>query len=306
MEGFLSLEQAAEQLDSSVPELTQQIDDGQIVAIMRNGVPWLSSGEVSRVRRSLEKDSEEGSPAPLEVALPLPDLPPPSEPKPAPASEAAEPEEKPEPAPARAPRSESEASDLADLLARNKELARSNEDLERTLSRLKSGLQETEATLKRARQAKSNLEDDVIRLQEQLKTSSSRVEGLEREVQSLSSELERAEEARGSDFRRGRSKDRQPQDDSFMTAGELDYMRKQMAEKDRLIAEEYEERAVLRSQLETNQQKYYELKAVYDKEKAEWSEILAREIQYQSQLKQQLEELRPKSNKGWNPFRREK
>jgi DNA-directed RNA polymerase specialized sigma54-like protein len=87
---------------------------------------------------------------------------------------------------------------------------------------------------------------------------------------------------------------------------DLEALRNQMSEKDRLLAQEYEQRATLRSQLEDKQQKYFELKARYDKEKSEWSELLAQALQNQGHLRQQLEEMKAKHPKGWNPFRREK
>ena len=184
-----------------------------------------------------------------------------------------------------------------------------NTELEQINRRLKAGLQETEAALRRSRNAKSNLENDIIELQDSLKKAQSRSSALEREVQHLTHELERAEDKHSSELRRFRSGNRNTDSTgsrSEVTAEELLSLQQQMQEKDRIISQEYQERSVLRAQLEDRSQKYFELKARYEKEKAEWSEMLARELHNHGFLKSQLEEMRPKTQKGWNPFRREK
>jgi hypothetical protein len=200
---------------------------------------------------------------------------------------------------------------IRELNRRCAELEVRNQELEATCNRLKAGLQETESTLKRNRAVRSNLENDVISLQDQLTKARSRIEALEREIQHLGAELERTEDAHNSELRRLRSKtdrtveEREPVATSTAQP-ELEALRAQMTEKDRLLAQEYEQRATLRSQLEDKQQKYFELKARYDKEKSEWSELLAQALQNQGQLRQQLEEMKARNPKGWNPFRREK
>lgn len=198
-----------------------------------------------------------------------------------------------------------------ELRKRYQTLVDQNSKLEQINQRLKIGLQETEATLRRSRTAKTNLENDIISLQEQLKKAQTRSAALEREVQHLTHELERAEEKHSQELRRFRNFERtshssQGAGTTEASSEEVSALKRQMEEKDRIISQEYQERAVLRSQLEDRNQKYFELKAVYEKEKGEWSEILARELQTHGQLKSQLEELRPKTQKGWNPFRRDK
>lgn len=401
MEGFLSLEQAAEQLQFSVTELARQIEEGRVVAIIKEGHSWLSAGEVSRLKRQSERPAvqpevsapeelrllrrfssdapksvaavtttslelEEGRPtdseppsleltltpsmesteqsAKVDVSKPASEeaLPSKTEPsqeekglQPELSSKASEGEKKAEPEllpepqelsfepaqelsiPVPSPPSKAEDKMVRQIQELNKrcaELESRNLDLETTANRLKSGLQETEATLKRNRAARANLENDVIGLQDQLAKARARNEALEREVQRLGAELERAEDAHNTEIRRFRSNkgDRSPDEREAPTATaasqvELEALRAQMSEKDRLLAQEYEQRAVLRSQLEDQQQKYFELKARYDKEKTEWSELMAQAVQNQRQLRDQLEELRAKSHpKGWNPFRREK
>lgn len=422
MEGFLSLEQAAEQLQSPVSELSRQIEEGRVVAIVKEGRSWLSAGEVSRLKRQSERASSSLSAepqeelrllhrstveqprlkleiAPLKVKEPLPVEPfleqvvPPSDPVTLVESEAAPPVEpyvssqasalfpeadadfqpepepvpelgvatlpaavaetvavpvstpqappkpapsppaKPDPSTLPSPASEPSppapptasppalaeeklAQQVRELNKRCAELESRNRELEGTEKRLKSGLQETEATLKRNRTARANLENDVLGLQEQLGKSRTRGEALEREVQHLGSELERLEDVHTSELRRMRSSkgERQAEErdsaspsSANLSTYELDQMRGQMSEKDRLLAQEYEQRAVLRSQLEDTQQKYYELKARYDKEKSEWSELLAQALQNQGHLRAQIDEMKSRSNpKGWNPFRREK
>lgn len=475
MEGFLSLEQAAEQLQYSVSELSRQIEEGRVVAIVKEGRSWLSAGEVSRLKRLSERasqppaepegelrllrrstaetirppvlapaerpllsfspletpkgDSNESSevPArpllsigPLGEAAPLeplsrpedadpalvlevptrpeashfvsdpvsPDRPRPAvlstplevkpvtpvkaepegapevvvkepeivkarEPAVAPApSKAAEPVKPSEPVrpaeamkpvepvrPAKASEpvkaaphdserlegsgpsrpgassgpDEKSAQQIRELNKRCAELENRNLELEAMANRLKAGLQETEATLKRNRSARTNLENDVIGLQDQLSKARARNEALEREIQHLGSELERIEDSHNSELRRLRSKADRSGDErdttpaaSPVNTAELEALRNQMAEKDRLLAQEYEQRATLRSQLEDKQQKYFELKARYDKEKSEWSELLAQALQNQGHLRAQLEEMKARNPKGWNPFRREK
>lgn len=277
----------------SLDSLRAEIQAGRVVAIMRDGAPWLSPGEVARVRNKRAAETA-SPPAPVvEPAAPLH------------SSEVAG-QAMPEP-PAEPRRQDQE------LLKRYEQVARQLGELEKVNQRLKLGLQETEATLRKSRTAKSNLESDIINLQEQLKRAQTRSVALEREVQHLTHQIERAEERHSSEMRKMRSHDRGQEAFSTNSGTQSSYsleevmvLRQQMEEKDRIISQEYQERAVLRSQLEERSQKFFELKARYEKEKAEWSEILARELQTHGLLKSQLEELRPKGQKGWNPFRREK
>lgn len=270
MEGFLSLADAAEQLELNPDELSKEITDGRVVAIVKDGESWISPGEVRRLVHSRQRES-----APTPAAAAPVDT------------------------------SQIEAEYEQKLQFANQRI----EELEQINQRLKLGLQETESVLRRSKNARSNLENDIISLTDQLKKSQSRSNALEREVQHLTHELERSEERYANDMRRMRSGEReQKSETSELSSDELILMRQQMEEKDRIISQEYQERAVLRAQLEERNQKFFELKARYDKEKAEWSEILARELQTHGQLKSQIEELRPKTNttKGWNPFRRDK
>lgn len=266
MKGFLSLEKASLQLSISIHELAREIEEGRVVAILRDGSPWLSEGEVSRLESTL---SQRQAPAPP--------------PKPPVTPQSAKVESS---VPKKTEGSEYEAK----------------------LSRLQKGLQETEASLRRSKNARANLENDVIRLTEQLKKAQSKADALERDVARMSQDLEQSEEQHSAEIRRLRSRDRgaEGRDGGSASDPESHRLRQLMEEKDRIIAQEYDERALLRAQLDDVRQKYFELKARYDKEKSEWSEILAREIQTQSHLKAELEELRPRLKQGWNPFRREK
>ena len=452
VEGFLSLEQAAQQLDFSVSELSRQIEEGRVVAIVREGCAWLSTGEVTRLKRQSERavQAKRLTPVPMEgsrlhrasrlgtsttssddpaepvrlsldrtgssaseeartpadpsgsdlsiarqsptvastpdpalssdssvsmpvkgeqggveptgpsqpeeeVATAAPVLKPPVEVAPkvpvelpaevaTPAPVTQSPMEKAPEVPgksqvetataapvtkptvgtapktslksqteggARAPEPHQDIvnSKMEDLTKRYAELEIRNQELENTVGRLKLGLTETEATLKRNRIARGNLENEVIGLQDQLGKARSRSEALEREVQHLGAELDRIEEVHAGEMRRARSvKERASEAPSAGQNGpELEEIRQRMLEKDRLLTQEYEQRAALRSQLEEVQQKYFELKAIYDKEKGDWSEVLAKSVQNQNLLREQIEELKAKSNpKGWNPFRRDK
>lgn len=321
MEGFLSLTQAAVQLDLTLEFLQGEIQAGRVVAIIRDEETWLSPGEVSRLAKA-----GSSTPAPL---IESPSVAPPPARTVTEASTTSEPTAPPEASPPRAeapgapPRTSAPTPPLApketprneaedELRQRYDSLLRQFAELEKVNQRLKLGLQETEATLRRNRTAKANLESDIINLQENLKRSQTRSTALEREVQHLTHQLERAEEKHSSEMRKLRPHERSS--DNFAAAHpegsysqeEVRVLRQQMEEKDRIISQEYQERAVLRSQLEERSQKYFELKARYEKEKSEWSEILARELQTHGILKSQLEELRPKGQRGWNPFRRDK
>lgn len=329
MEGFLSLEQAAQQLEFSVSELTRQIEEGRVVAIVREGSPWLSTGEVNRLKRQVEKAGGSSQEISKEIPTPLTgsrlhrasQVAPPAEAKasasagrstsPTPASAAAQPSLAPATdEPAKTPELEAALRQIAELNKRCAQLEARGQELEGTANRLKLGLAETEATLKRNRVARGNLENEVIGLQDQLSKARTRSEALEREVQQLGAELEKVEEVHAAELRRARSgKERSPESGSAampINSAELEEMRQRMAEKDRLLTQEYEQRATLRSQLEETQQKYFELKALYDKEKAEWSEVLAKSVQNQNQLREQIEQLKTKHPKGWNPFRRDR
>lgn len=287
MEGFLSLDEAALQLEFTVTELSQQIDEGRVVAIVRDGSPWLSAGEVSRLKRQSLRATRRASTE--DKTLPLT-----SEGLLLSKSNAFNPD--------------------VELQQHYIDLERRNQELETSGQRLKLGLLETEAALKRSRVTRANLENDVLSLQEQLGKVKSRNEALEREVQQLTLELDRKEESYASDLRRLRSKgERMGYSDDRealalgLSADQVENLRREMEEKDRLLAQEYGERGVLRSQLEDRQQKYFELKARYDKEKTEWSETVARAYQNQNQLREQIEELKGRVNpKGWNPFRRDR
>lgn len=263
--------------------LSKEIADGRVVAILKDGESWLSPGEVTRLG---EKSKTE----------PLP-------------SEESTPEPPPQAAPA--PAAPDNSARLTELEQRCQLLSNRNGELESINKRLKTGLQETEASLRRIRNAKGNLENDIISFQEQIKKLETRSSALEREVQHLTHEMERAEEQHSLEIRRFRSMDRNPDRNSESGTensrdDELAALLLQMQEKDRIIAQEYQERAVLRAQVEDRSQKYYELKARYEKEKAEWSAIHAQGLQAHGQLKSQLEEMQPKTQKGWNPFRRDK
>ncbi len=354
MEGFLSLEEAAQHLEFSVQDLSRQIEEGRVVAIVREGCPWLSLGEVTRIKKSLKEPGGTASSIVDDLAPPkgtlnttfrsrttLPistpslastresalDAPTPAERPTAPPVTTANveplvavalkpPTSTPPTSTSTSPTSPSPGDAFAeervkDLEGRCRGLEVRNKELEETLKRLKSGLQETEATLKRNRGARSNLENEIVGYQDQLAKAKSRNEALEREIQRISVELERNETEHNNEVRKMRSKDRGAEgrdvsSGSNPASGQLQVLLEQSLEKDRLLAQEYEQRGLLRSQLDDKQQKYFELKARYEKEKTEWSEILAREIQNQGLLRQQLEELNSRAAKGWNPFRREK
>jgi DNA repair exonuclease SbcCD ATPase subunit len=300
VEGFLSLDEAAEKLGTNTGELAREIAEGRVVAVVKNSRSWISPGEVRRLGRSRANAGATTAAAPP--------VPPPASPEPPAAPPA------PEPAEERTSQTDRSAVDqkaLEDLQKRCDSLARRNEELEAMSSRLKTGIGETEAALRRSRNAKQNLENDVISLTEQLKKAQTRSSALEREVQHLSHELERNEEQYANDMRRFRHMERGSGSDSSnrseVSPEDVTALRQQMHEKDRIISQEYQERAVLRAQLEERSQKYFELKAKYEKEKAEWSEILARELQTHGHLKSQLEEMNIKANtKTWNPFRRDR
>ena len=314
MEGFLSLTDAAEKLGKSPGELAREIAEGKVVAVVKNNRSWISPGEVRRLGRGNETPKESAPPDPPPAQ---------ASPEPPPSPEPARPietESVPEKAEASPVVEEAQTSAvdvrgierqaLQDLQKRCDGLSQRIEELENTNRRMRMGLEETEGALRRSRTAKQNLENGVISLTEQLKKAQTRSAALEREVQHLTHELERSEEKYSNDMRRFRSSDRGAPDPavrSEVSPEELDALRRQMHEKDRIISQEYQERAVLRAQLEEKSQKFFELKARYDKEKSEWSEILARELQTHGQLKSQLEELNTKTNqKGWNPFRRDR
>ena len=286
MKGFLSLEKASLQLAISVHELAREIEEGRVVAILRDGNPWLSEGEVNRLETTLRQ--RQAANASSKTA------------------EAAESVEAQASIPPLGPKNLSSPSEEAKAPQAPSDSQAS--EWETKFSRLQKGLQETEASLRRSKNARANLENDVIRLTEQLKKAQSKAEALERDVQRMSEKMEQTEEQHSSEVRRLRSRDRSSdsRDGGGASEEESHRLRQLMAEKDRIIAQEYDERALLRTQLDDVRQKYFELKARYDKEKSEWSEILAREIQTQSQLKAELEELRPRNKQGWNPFRREK
>jgi len=78
------------------------------------------------------------------------------------------------------------------------------------------------------------------------------------------------------------------------------------AEKDRLIQEGHRQRAELRSELEKAQRAFYELQQRLDREKMEWSEILAREIAQREEAQRTShasEEDSARRSSGWRLFK---
>lgn len=77
-------------------------------------------------------------------------------------------------------------------------------------------------------------------------------------------------------------------------------------EKDRLIQEGHRQRAELRTDLEKAQRAYYELQQRLDREKMEWSEILAREIAQRDEAQRSThasEEDSSRRSSGWRLFK---
>lgn len=305
VEGFLPLDEAALQLQLSVSELSRHIEEGRVVAIVRDSGSWLSMREVSRLKRQLQRGVDKAI-APSTILVEAPNF----------TRQSAllsqeEPsldDEKLRLSKADKPPAEDLAliHELEKLNSRLAEAENRKRELEVTNARLQLGIQETEATLKRNRATRVNLEDEVLALQEHLGKVRARSEALEREVQHLSSELERKEETYSSELRKLRSKGEAQS--TVQPTVELESVRSNMAEKDRLLAQQYQEMASLRSYSDDMQQKFFELKARYEKEKSEWSETVARAYQSHNQMREQIEELkiRTSQTKGWNPFRREK
>ncbi len=78
------------------------------------------------------------------------------------------------------------------------------------------------------------------------------------------------------------------------------------AEKDRLIQEGHRQRAELRTDLEKAQRAFYELQQRLDREKMEWSEILAREIAQREEAQRTIhasEEDSARRSSGWRLFK---
>ncbi|MGE0491738.1 MAG: helix-turn-helix domain-containing protein [Vulcanimicrobiota bacterium] len=94
-------------------------------------------------------------------------------------------------------------------------------------------------------------------------------------------------------------------EDARELLGQMAALEEQMAEKDALIQGEYREKAALIDRCEHLEREFYDLQQRYDKEKSEWSEILAREIQNRDRLIQQSYDPTPKGQQrgGWGLFR---
>lgn len=81
-----------------------------------------------------------------------------------------------------------------------------------------------------------------------------------------------------------------------------------MEEKDRMVEQAFHDRSELRNQLEAYKQHFYELQQRYEREKSEWSNLVAHEFQRrgnETMMMQQPPAPDPKSNKpkGWGLFR---
>lgn len=174
---------------------------------------------------------------------------------------------------------------------------------------------------RRAKEIRTDLEDEVARLNEQLTRAHGRIGGLEREVQTSSDRLEEREQFLEAENRRLKDHLNTLQYKLEM-AGEggasgvaesrellerITLLEEQMLEKDRLLQEDSREKMSLRERVETLQRELYEIQARYDKEKSEWSALLAREIQNRDRLIQQSYDPTPRTQGGggggWGLFR---
>ena len=186
------------------------------------------------------------------------------------------------------------------------------EDREKLIRRLKAALNEAEGELRHRAGREDAQEARIEQLQDGLHRSQSRVQLLEREVQNLADQLEQTERDWEAESRRLKEQlvERQERGDREEAAARdeaadtrLEEMRRLMEEKDSLISQEYREKAYLRERYEQMERQLYELQSKYDKEKSEWSELLAREIQNRDRLIQESYNPSPKQSKGWGLFR---
>ncbi len=129
-------------------------------------------------------------------------------------------------------------------------------------------------------------------LQEKLDKAKHRIEGLEREMAVCLVRWEKREEQLEEEIRNLREQYKVLQFKMQVSGKEppvslketrdlmerLAAMEEEMEAKDRLIDEGHRERSRLREQLEALQRDYFELKQRYEREKDEWSTLVARQI----------------------------
>lgn len=208
--------------------------------------------------------------------------------------------------------SEGETVDTAELEHRLGEVTAGLTEKNRLVERLKQALEETEGELRRSAEMRNSYQARTERLEEALRAAESRNTALEREIQALSDDLEEAERARENEARhlreqmhRGGSPGRDAQAESELRRRVAD-LEAEMREKDQLIQTEYQSKASLLSRYESLEREHYELSNRYEKEKSEWSEILAREIQNRDRMIQESYNPAPtpkSTPKGWGLFR---
>ncbi|MEW6282346.1 MAG: hypothetical protein AB1758_27310, partial [Candidatus Eremiobacterota bacterium] len=114
-------------------------------------------------------------------------------------------------------------------------------------------------------------------------------------------ELERAE-------RTGAVAAAAPSADDGRLAARVAELESFMEEKDRVVEEAFRDRSELRNQLEAYKQHYYELQQRYEREKDEWSALVAHEFQRRgNETQMQPPSPDPKTQaqkpKGWGLFR---
>ncbi len=203
-------------------------------------------------------------------------------------------------------------SQMRDQFLEELELLKSERDEFRDQMANNSDLQQELVALGYER---NELRADLESAQQKLSLAQSRIEGLEKELRHSEEVGQGGEELERENRRlKERLNDLQYKLDmggggSLTESREvLDRManlEELMLEKDQLIQSEYEEKAQLMARVELAERELYELQARYDKEKSEWSALLAREIQNRDRLIQQSYDPTPKTEGrgGWGLFR---
>jgi excisionase family DNA binding protein len=197
---------------------------------------------------------------------------------------------------------------IVDLEAEKNSWQRSRDEFEMTslqqearlleTTRLENELNRAEAAVKSAEAEKAEVamklaaETEAVAVQTALhKALQAKVAELEAQNQELSQEAKRfKEQVNGLQFKLQVQDPTHPggsADDQRKLLGKLADMEAQMLEKDRIVNSGYSQLSEVRSKFEELQQAFYELQQRYDREKEDWSQIVAQQLRVATEQSQQ-------------------
>ena len=195
---------------------------------------------------------------------------------------------------------------LAAELAQLRDL---RERTEESRSILEDQLNHTNSRLDQAQERNRELEGVLSASQERMSQMEASVQGNRQREDELSQEVRRwKEQVNGLQFKlqmQGQGGASHSVEESRRLMERLAEMEGQMFEKDRLISQSYRELSELRSKLDEQQRVFYELQQQTDKEKEEWSQVVAQQLRVTGELNNQRQQQpsSPQEKGRWGLFK---